>query len=137
MDAEAQKSNVDDAIEIFKYRFIGLIFGVAALVGCAAMICAFFLVVWQAWRWLQIGEWESISTLIVAEQLIPAWAETPGSWIGVHKIVDRFPLSVSMLFVGSILMSAGMAFYETSQDYIDDIRAKHNPKKRYGWEKTE
>jgi len=92
--------NQDTKGYVYILIFIGLIF--AGL----GIFC------YQIVTWLMHGYWESISILYPFYTFGNwMWAIYPDTWVGLHKILEMIPLSLTSILLGIILMV-------NSEDYI-------------------
>ncbi|UZJ44466.1 hypothetical protein OOT55_17690 [Marinimicrobium sp. C6131] len=66
------------------------------------------VVIWQAFSWLQSGDWQAISVIdfLLWTGLEGAWLNEPTSWIGLWKMLDWMPLSVGGMTLSFILFLA-------------------------------
>jgi len=66
------------------------------------LIAALGVIGWQALRWLQTGEWQSLTLLTGLTSCGVQWASHPDSWIGIHNLLKHVPLSAAVFWAGML-----------------------------------
>jgi hypothetical protein len=91
-------------------RMAGTLIG--ALLAGAPFLAGLILIGLQIYGWLRNGEWQSV-TVLDGLRLFWSnpWLFAPQDWIGVHSILSRLPLSISLLVIGYFFFRA--AFIQT------------------------
>ncbi len=64
------------------------------------VLTAIGIVGWQIYSYLKLGEWPSLSVISVLSWCNIEWARSPSDWVGVHRILNEFPLSLASFFAG-------------------------------------
>ena len=84
----------------------------------------------QIYNWMQQGEWVGYSLIDALKGQGPsgwsAWADSPNSWIGIHKILDYINPAVPAAFLhyyGSIV--APLTYKERAIQTMHDLISKH------------
>lgn len=54
----------------------------------------------QVYRWFRYGEWVSYSAIDGLKKLGNVWASYPEDWLGLYKLLDGIPLSLSCFIIG-------------------------------------
>ena len=54
------------------------------------------IVVSQCYRWLRDGEWPPVSVITALQLAGVNWSFWPTDWLGLHKMLNRMPLSVAL-----------------------------------------
>jgi len=74
---------------------------------------------WQVYSWLSTGDWKSVSLLDFMRWAgsHPEWTETPTTWMGLWKLLNWIPLSVTLLLLGVIASAALMAAQPKADPY--------------------
>lgn len=56
---------------------------------------------YQVYIWLRTGEWTAYSVLYGLSYFdnLKEWVVYPTSWIGIHKLLDKIPLSLFLIVV--------------------------------------
>lgn len=55
---------------------------------------------WQIYAYLKFGEWPSLSVITILSWCNIEWARSPSDWVGVHKTLNAFPLSLASFVIG-------------------------------------
>ncbi len=74
--------------------------------GILLIINGFGICLYQIYYWLKYAEWNSFSLLFPLSYIseIREWVSYPYEWVGVHKILDFLPLSITLLMVGFLFI---------------------------------
>lgn len=78
----------------------------AILAVAAGILCGLAVFAYQAYWWLRMSYWFSISIITGLRWLDVSWARAPWDWLGLHALLDFIPLSLALPIVG--LVAAGM-----------------------------
>ena len=87
-------------------RIDRLVLMVVKLAGFGLMLVALLSVLLQVYIWLWSGEWLNLSLasiLAIFTKSLPtasAWASSPSSWIGLHRLLDNIPAALPVAFFG-------------------------------------
>ena len=73
------------------------------LVGTIMVFIGIALFIGQAWRYLKYGFWPEMPMLSWMSSNVAEWVTSPGSWIGLSKIVGSILRSVSAPFALCVL----------------------------------
>jgi hypothetical protein len=72
-----------------------------ALLAGVPFLAGLILIGLQIYGWLRNGDWQSVSAIDGLRFFSSnPWLLAPQDWIGVHSILSRLPLSVSLLAIG-------------------------------------
>lgn len=66
------------------------------------------LFIYQIYLWLKFGKWVGYSLLEPLYYTDNVWVYAPREWVGVHKILDSFPLSLFLIILGMIIFYIGV-----------------------------
>ena len=77
--------------------------GVATLLIVVSFFSSFCILIWQVYGYLRLESWRSLSTLDVLRSFEMKWAITPTDWLGLYRILEWMPLSLSLPIVGIVL----------------------------------
>ena len=64
------------------------------------ILSAFGIVGWQVYAYLKLGAWQALSVVTALVWLNVDWARSPHDWVGVHKLLDGMPLSLTAFLAG-------------------------------------
>ena len=64
------------------------------------VLAAIGIVGWQIYSYLKFSEWHSLSVISALRWCDIEWARSPSNWVGVHKILNEFPLSLASFVIG-------------------------------------
>ena len=59
--------------------------------------------IWQIYHYLQFGSWTSVSVVDAFQWAGMKWAHAPTVWLGLHRILDWCPLSLTLPSIGIFL----------------------------------
>jgi hypothetical protein len=77
------------------------------LCGGAIFFSGLGVVIFQKYEYLKQGEWVSFSVIDGLMFIDSSWAKEPDDWLGVWKILNTFPLSLSLIIIAFIVFSGG------------------------------
>lgn len=78
-------------------------------IGVLVMIFSGLIIAFQIFVFFDTGEWHKMSIIFLL-QLIPEtyhWATHPQSWLGIHKILNFIPLSITVFLIGGFTYLIG------------------------------
>ena len=115
---------------IIKYLLHGLtlLILLAQLTNWALVGSGLFVIAYQAYTYLHLGYWPSMSLLSAMLDyrgflgVFGDWAQHSSSWPGLHRAMKFMPLSVFLIFCGFLIefLSQGKL-----KDYVIDLTEKH------------
>lgn len=74
------------------------------IVGSALMLCGLCVLGWQIYDYLRFNFWTPISIITALEWMKVGWAMYPNDWVGLHNILLKTPLSITMGVLGFIVI---------------------------------
>ena len=74
------------------------------IVGFGLMLCAVFLLGWQAYGYLRYNFWTPVSVITALEWMKFGWALNPMDWMGLYNILIKIPLSLITFIVGFFVL---------------------------------
>jgi hypothetical protein len=63
-------------------------------------LACFVILFRQCVKYLQIGEWPSLSVIDALHYFGSEWARAPDAWLGVHDLLDFMPMSFAAVLLG-------------------------------------
>ena len=79
------------------------------------VLAAIGIIGWQFYSYLKLGEWPSLSVITLLRWFNIEWAGAPSDWVGVHMILNEFPLSLAALFAGMVPIGLWLWWDERSK----------------------
>jgi hypothetical protein len=81
----------------------------------AGIVAAIAIVGWQVYTYLKVGAWQSLSVITALLWLHIDWARSPHDWMGVHKVLNGIPLSLTAFLMGIAPMGVWLWWDERSR----------------------
>jgi hypothetical protein len=92
--------------------------GGAIVVAGVAMASGFLsgagVFIYQSYMWLRFSEWQPFSAITLLKWLNVPWAIRPEDWLGLHKLLDGLPLSLTLFVLGVGVGAIAISFTESS-----------------------
>ena len=109
------ESSEDAGVRQLRYAFA---LAIHWIVGVGSVIAGVGAFGWQVYHWLAAGEWRAISLLAFFKwaDFESPWAESPDTWLGLWKLLNWMPFSVSAVILGAFviaIISDDIAAYKT------------------------
>jgi len=75
----------------------------------AIFMLGFFLgpigiVGWQIYEYLRHDIWNSVSVVSALQWLGVKWAIVPTDWVGLHRILEWTPMSLTLVAIGVLIL---------------------------------
>jgi hypothetical protein len=90
------------------------LFALGCLILASCFVGAIGVLAWQVYIYLRTGSWPGLSAIDLLRWLGIAWADMPTDWIGVHRLLEETPLSLS-IFLGGFALSAFFSLLGASE----------------------
>ena len=90
-------------------------------IGAYSILAVPFILIFQAYKWLESGEWFAIPLSLIFQYLNMAWPSS--SWGGVQKIFDwqmHCPISGILFIYGIVFVFLGMHILTNSRTSNSD-----------------
>jgi hypothetical protein len=94
--------------------WLGSLFFVAGFLGGLGVLG------WQVFMWLKSSAWTDLSVVHGLQWLEVSWAMNPTDWLGVHEVLNDFPLAIALPLLGWAL---GWAAISVAKDIAKRARA--------------
>lgn len=83
---------------------------------------------YQLYFWLQHGEWRSLSiveVIVLLDSKNPNvdhwnWIYFPDSWLGLHKILNQFPIALLLIIGGFVFLWCAALQGSAKTDKLDE-----------------
>lgn len=76
------------------------------------LVAAVGVVAWQLYTFLRFGSWPPFSVITVLQWCDVGWASFPRDWLGIHRVLLAFPLSLAFVVLGVGPLFAYMTWSE-------------------------
>src|SRR3970040_483024 len=83
------------AVEQTKSADVDFVLFMLWLEFATASLLVLGVIAFQLYAWLRTGAWEPISVVTLLAFVGLEWAISPNDWLGVHRILNFIPLSLT------------------------------------------